>query len=242
MPTDIVPVEVAALAVAPAATPEDIIQKATQAANVLKPIIEAKKLSMKMGQKEYPYAEAWACLLGLLGVDPILAWSKRLEREKGIVYESRMELYKNGQLIGAGEALASSEETGTWARKEYSIKSMSQTRAFGKAARLKFAWIMVMAGYAPTPAEEMPDQPERPSVPMPKEKPTAISGITLEERKVLFAKAEQALGPHYKESLKRYLLMKFKTEHTAQLSQEMYYEVLAYLEDLIEVTPPHDAA
>jgi hypothetical protein len=32
---------------------------------------------------------------------------------------------------------------------------MAQTRATGKACRLAFSWIMSLAGYEPTPAEEM---------------------------------------------------------------------------------------
>ncbi|MBK8185727.1 MAG: hypothetical protein IPK63_23660 [Candidatus Competibacteraceae bacterium] len=35
---------------------------------------------------------------------------------------------------------------------------MAQTRATGKACRLAFSWIMSLAGYEPTPAEEMPDK------------------------------------------------------------------------------------
>ena len=33
---------------------------------------------------------------------------------------------------------------------------MAITRATGKAFRLNYSWIMALAGYEPTPAEEMP--------------------------------------------------------------------------------------
>jgi len=39
---------------------------------------------------------------------------------------------------------------------EFAIKSMAQTRALGKALRLPLGWIVSLAGYKATPAEEMP--------------------------------------------------------------------------------------
>jgi hypothetical protein len=45
----------------------------------------------------------------------------------------------------------------TWAsRARYARRSMAATRATGKACRLAFSWIMALAGYDPTPLEEMP--------------------------------------------------------------------------------------
>lgn len=39
----------------------------------------------------------------------------------------------------------------------FQLKSMAQTRACAKALRNVLAWVVVLAGYAPTPAEEMED-------------------------------------------------------------------------------------
>ena len=38
-------------------------------------------------------------------------------------------------------------------------ESMAQTRATGKAFRQSFSWIMILAGYSPTPAEEVQSLP-----------------------------------------------------------------------------------
>ena len=38
---------------------------------------------------------------------------------------------------------------------EFQIASMAQTRAVSKAFRLALSWVMTLAGYEPTPAEEM---------------------------------------------------------------------------------------
>ena len=40
---------------------------------------------------------------------------------------------------------------------QFQLRSMAQTRAGAKALRNALAWVVVLAGYAPTPAEEMED-------------------------------------------------------------------------------------
>lgn len=42
----------------------------------------------------------------------------------------------------------------------FQLRSMAQTRAGAKALRNVLAWVVVLAGYKPTPAEEMTGQPE----------------------------------------------------------------------------------
>lgn len=42
----------------------------------------------------------------------------------------------------------------------FQLRSMAQTRACAKAFRNVLAWVVVMAGYKPTPAEELPDAQE----------------------------------------------------------------------------------
>jgi hypothetical protein len=51
---------------------------------------------------------------------------------------------------------------------------MAQTRAAGKVLRLLLGWVMTLAGYEPTPAEEMTHDPTPPSTPT----PTATQGGT----------------------------------------------------------------
>ena len=53
--------------------------------------------------------------------------------------------YQNGQRVAVGKDPVP----------EFQLKSMAQTRACAKALRNAFAWVVVLAGYRPTPAEEM---------------------------------------------------------------------------------------
>jgi len=105
--------------------------------------------------KQYPKVEWWTNLGAVLGLFPIVIYSRRLDRDDEIVYESRVEVRLGEKVVAAGEALCSNRES-NWAKSpEYSIKSMSITRATGKAYRIPLSFIAVMAGLAPTPAEEM---------------------------------------------------------------------------------------
>ena len=57
---------------------------------------------------------------------------------------------------GKGEKVGRHQvQVGTKQKPLFQLRSMAQTRASAKAFRTKLAWVAVLAGYAPTPAEEM---------------------------------------------------------------------------------------
>jgi len=62
----------------------------------------------------------------------------------------------DGKEMSRAESFCSNLEDKKQKNEEYAISSMAQTRAAGKVFRLAFSWIMKMAGYEATPAEEMP--------------------------------------------------------------------------------------
>ena len=73
----------------------------------------------------------------------------------GYSWEARVECYKDGALLGAGEAMCSRSE-GTWKeRDDYAVRGMAQTRATSRAIAGAARWIVTLAGYSGTPAEEM---------------------------------------------------------------------------------------
>ncbi len=138
------------------ADPKGILGKATNIANTLVPLINEKKLYKEIGGRKHVYVDGWNTMLAMLGVFPFSEYSRRIERENEVVYEARVLLrHVSGVILGAGEAICSSSE-GNWSKKdEFQLKSMAQTRATGKAARLSFSWIMRLAGFAETPVEDM---------------------------------------------------------------------------------------
>ena len=62
---------------------------------------------------------------------------------------------KEGKMVGYGVAICSNREAGKKNFDEYAVASMAQTRAVGKAYRMKIGWLLKVAGYETTPAEEM---------------------------------------------------------------------------------------
>jgi hypothetical protein len=85
------------------------------------------------------------------------------ERENGD-FEATVELIRTSDcaVVGRASSIVSSDEKLWKGRERYARRSMAVTRATGKAYRLGFSWIMSLAGYEPTPAEEMPVEEVRP--------------------------------------------------------------------------------
>ena len=106
--------------------------------------------------KQYPKIEWWTSVSASLGLFPRVLYSKRLDREDEVAYEAKVEVHRNGQIIASGEAMCSNREDRWRNADEYAIKSMSITRASGKAYRIPLSFLAVMAGLEVTPAEEMP--------------------------------------------------------------------------------------
>lgn len=79
-------------------------------------------------------------------------------------YEWKDVLDEHGQKIwvegkdGKKRPKAERVQVGEAAKPLFQLKSMAQTRACSKVLRQVFAWIVVLAGYRPTPAEEMTGQ------------------------------------------------------------------------------------
>jgi hypothetical protein len=62
----------------------------------------------------------------------------------------------DGTVVGRAEAMCSRAEEKWSKRDDYAVRSMAETRAESRAYRRAIGWIVHMAGYSPTPAEEMP--------------------------------------------------------------------------------------
>lgn len=145
-----------------ASTPEQIVPRASFIAKQLAEIVRQTNASVMIGGRAHVKVEGWTTLLAMMQVQPEIEWSRPLLGADGeIAYEARVALihWPTSKRVGSAEAEASSLEPNaskSWGRAAYSVRSMAQTRAVGKAARLGFSWVMVLAGFDPTPLEEMP--------------------------------------------------------------------------------------
>ncbi len=134
-------------------------------------------------ERRYVNVEGWQTLGAMRGLATITEWSRRTEdyqplrteskwvdapngkRRKEVTtvqegiggWEARVKLVNTeGRIIGAAESECTWDEE-VWSQRESNaLRSMAQTRAIGKVYRGVFAFVMALAGYVTTPAEEMP--------------------------------------------------------------------------------------
>ena len=136
--------------------PEQAYREAQRLVNVVASRCSGPGYLVNIRGKQYPKIEWWTSVSASLGLFPRVLYSKRLDRDGEIAYEAKVEVHRNGQIIASGEAMCSNREDRWRNADEYAIKSMSITRASGKAYRIPLSFLAVMAGLEVTPAEEMP--------------------------------------------------------------------------------------
>jgi hypothetical protein len=134
--------------------PSEMVAYASELATILKDIIIKQKLSQRLGSKEYVKHEGWATLGTLLGIMPREV-SVVLTPDKSFVATVQLVEISTDRIVGQASSLCGMDED-RWSKGPmFARRSMSVTRATGKAYRLGFGWIMHLAGYEATPAEEM---------------------------------------------------------------------------------------
>lgn len=139
--------------------PELALKRMAELATPLADVIEAKKLYATISGRRHITAEGWTTLGGMLGVVPVVCWTRPNETADG--YVARVEARTlDGRVVGAAESECSRVETKWRNRDPYAIRSMAQTRAIGRALRAPLGQIVVLAGYEPAGAEEIPSEPE----------------------------------------------------------------------------------
>jgi hypothetical protein len=140
-----------------ALAPEAVVERATRIANALAKVIKERHLSKKIGPSEHVLVEGWATLGALVGISPKEREVKHLVDDGIHEYEAYVDLVRTdtGIVVGGGSAICRSDEQNWRGKPQYAIRSMAITRATGKAFRLKLAFVMELAGFATTPAEEM---------------------------------------------------------------------------------------
>lgn len=132
--------------------PTDIIDFA----NKLKAIIVEKNLYVNIKGKNYPLVEGWQIAGAFTGTTPIVEKVENLSEGGNYKYRAEVSLVnKDGEKVGYGVAICTNKEAGKQNFDEYAVASMAQTRAVGKAYRMKIGWLLKIAGYETTPAEEM---------------------------------------------------------------------------------------
>ncbi len=133
-------------------TPTDIMAFATS----LKEMIVQNHLFSDIRGKNYVNVEGWQIAGAFTGIFPVVEKCENLSDDTCYRYRAEVSLKdKEGATVGYGVAICTNKEAGKKSFDEYAVASMAQTRAVGKAFRLKIGWLLKVAGYETTPAEEM---------------------------------------------------------------------------------------
>jgi hypothetical protein len=151
--------EPAGAQLAPIGDPRAHVAAYTAVADELANIVRVKKLATSISGRDHVRVEGWTLLGSMLGVFPVTVWTREMRDDDGTQrgWEARVEARtRDGSIVGAAEAECMRSEK-TWrSREDYALRSMAQTRATSKALRQPLGFVMTLAGFDPTPAEEMP--------------------------------------------------------------------------------------
>jgi hypothetical protein len=135
--------------------PRIALARMAEIATALVDVIEAKKLFANINGRRHITCEGWTTLGGMLGVVPVVTSTRPNDTGDGIVAHVEARTL-DGRVVGAAEAECSRAER-TWkTRDPFAIRSMAQTRAISRALRAPLGQIVVLAGYEPAGAEEIP--------------------------------------------------------------------------------------
>ena len=138
--------------------PALLVRRATDLANVLAGVIEEKRLYATIRGQRHVRVEGWTLLGSMLGVFAHIEWSRRLP--DGWEAHAVVRTF-DGHEVGAADGQCTWSEEHWRGREDYSLRSMAQTRAVSKALRMPLGYIVQLAGFNATPAEEMgPDESE----------------------------------------------------------------------------------
>lgn len=149
-------------------SPEDVVKMARAQADSLMEIVEEKKLYANISGKKHLLAEAWETIGAFNNVHAVPEYVRPfMQGEETVGYEAKVNLMKQGEVVGSGIMTCGFEEFPCQGKegiaKHRAAMSAAQTWATSKAYRLNFAWVVVLAGYSGTPADEMNNDAQSPA-------------------------------------------------------------------------------
>jgi hypothetical protein len=204
--------------------PKDMLKQAQEVADVLIDVVKKQELSQKIGSREHIYVTAWQFLAHFYGVSAriteLVPYVDELTGAAGFKATADAILISTGMVISSGQAMCLNNEDNWNTRPKYEyengqrkqtgdvrvpsfqLASMAQTRAIGKALSNVLRFVVALAGYDQTPAEEMTGDEhdkrpnnERPTGRDPERKSNGSDLITEPQRKRLFAIAKEVGCP-----------------------------------------------
>jgi hypothetical protein len=138
--------------------PSAIVAQAVLIAREIAPLIKDRNLYKRIGASDHVYLEGWTLAGTMLGVFAVTVDSGPIFDHDGNVtgYQATVEARTMaGAVVGRADAECTRDEPKWTDKDSFQLRSMAQTRASSKALRMPLGFVVKLAGYETTPAEEM---------------------------------------------------------------------------------------
>jgi hypothetical protein len=209
--------------------PDEVLEHAREHARVLMRVVKEQNLAVTIGSAEHLRVEAWTLLGSQVGVFPVAETVEPVEIDGVAGFRASVKaVTRYGDVVGRSVAYCMRDEP-MWSltptnkygkalevRNLHALAAMAETRATSRALRKPLGFIVQLAGFNPTAAEEMPGVGER-TKNSPKPSAKKISDA---QRKRLFAIATEHGVPD--EKVKEIVLLTGGVESTKDLTVERY--------------------
>jgi len=221
--------------------PEIVLAEARKAAKALRDVVSLKPRPVIFNGEQYLEFEDLQTLGRFYGVTAKIISTEFIDYGEAKGFEAKaVALRADGMEISAAEAMCLNDERNWKDKPLFQLRSMAQTRACAKSLRNVLAWVVVLAGYKPTPAEEMQEvfnNNGKVPVTAPQKKPSAAAELTKiseAQRKRFYAIAKNT--GFSDDEIKKHLLT-LGIEHTASILKSQYDDLCKWAEGKAEREP-----
>ncbi len=143
-------------------TPERFTEQiswAHEKAAQLRKVVDEQRLSVKIGPSEHLRVEAWQTIAKGYGCSASSEVTE-LHKDKdgkviGVTARSKVIDNGSGIVVGGADSFCFADEEGKGDQSVAQLAGMAQTRSISRGLKQVFSWVVVLAGYDPTPAEEL---------------------------------------------------------------------------------------
>jgi hypothetical protein len=217
--------------------PDQVLEQASRAARALVRAVSQNEAQyvVRIGPSRHLRFEAWQTLAAFFGLSVSCEWTREIRDAEGRPpgWEARAVVRRGERIISAAEAQCTVEEPSWRGKPAFQLRSMAQTRAAVKALRQALAWVVVLAGYQPTPAEEVEAAVDSPpaAAEAPQGPRQGDDKATDAQRRAIWARwKELAKEAGIQDDMIRLLVKaRYGVEHSRELTRAQASELLDWL-------------
>ena len=209
--------------------PVEVLKEAKKAAQSLMTVVAQKRKPVIINGEQYLEFEDWQTLARFYGLT-VRILNTQLVDIGGIQgYEAKAEVIRStdGCVVSSAESMCLNDEKMWKDRPLFQLRSMAQTRSCAKALRNVLAWVAVLGGFKPTPAEEMDGvtrKTTKPDVTPPQAKSESTGdGISVPQQKRFYAIARGSGKTD--DDIKEWLMFNYNLGSTKEIPRKIYDEV-----------------